>query len=363
MAPENIALKTEQAGHGIDVAVQKHSSERCVRCGVGVVLTLVVYGFMQEKVMTVSYDGDLFKYSVFLIFCNRVAVVIVASAVLVFKQEPLESKAPLWKYFAVSLSNVCASFCQFEALKYVSFAAQMLCKSFRIMPVMIWGMLIAGKHYGRKDYTVAMAITLGTAEFIWSGPTKSNISSEMSSFYGYFFLGIFLVLDGLTSSLQEKLFREYQTSEYNQMVYVNLLSSCISLCTLLSSGQLAPAVAFGVEHPAFVRDVVMLSTVAVVSQFFILSQVKEFGAMVLAATLNIRQVLSVLFSIATYHHAVTKLQIAGLVTVFAALFYKTFAALTNEPTKGERLPVLGGQSCGAACEGMFNEKPDSRTKV
>ena len=31
--------------------------------------------------------------------------------------------------------------------KYVSFAVQMLGKSFKMMPVMIWGMIISGKSY------------------------------------------------------------------------------------------------------------------------------------------------------------------------------------------------------------------------
>eukprot|EP00930_Biecheleria_cincta_P056628 TRINITY_DN42707_c0_g1_i1.p1 TRINITY_DN42707_c0_g1~~TRINITY_DN42707_c0_g1_i1.p1 ORF type:complete len:364 (-),score=51.21 TRINITY_DN42707_c0_g1_i1:82-1173(-) len=363
MAQNDGALRTEHAGYGLGHAVRKHCGARCAVCGCGVILTLVIYGFLQEKVMTVSYDGELFKYSAFLVFCNRVAVVLFATTAAACKGEPLENKAPLWKYLVISLSNVYGSFCQYEALKYVSFTVQMLCKSFRIMPVMIWGILISGKHYGKRDFMVAMVITLGTTEFIMSGPTASRISTESSSFYGFLCLGLFLVLDGLTSTIQEKLFKEYQTSEYNQMIYVNSLSACVSLCTLVASGQLQPAVAFAMVHPAFGWDVTMLSTAAVASQVFIYSQVKEFGALVFAATVNMRQVISVLYSVAAFHHDVTKLQFVGLATVFVTLFYKSFAALTDEPTKGEKMPALSGQSYGAACEGMLEENPDSRTKV
>ena len=71
----------------------------------------------------------------------------------------------------VSLSNVIASTCQYEALKHVSFVVQlhggikyishvlsslsaayhsvhhrMLGKSFKMMPVMLWGMAMSGKR-------------------------------------------------------------------------------------------------------------------------------------------------------------------------------------------------------------------------
>ena len=70
----------------------------------------------------------------------------------------------------VSLSNVIASTCQYEALKHVSFVVQlrdgtrmarvyevvrlclgplwlrMLGKSFKTIPVMMWGMVVSGKR-------------------------------------------------------------------------------------------------------------------------------------------------------------------------------------------------------------------------
>merc|ERR1719420_2839647 len=71
----------------------------------------------------------------------------------------------------------------------------------------------------------------------------------------------------------------------------------------------------------------MLSAAAVGGQFFIYSQVKEFGALVFAATMNVRQVISILFSYAHYGHSITLLQIVGLLMVFGALFYKSLSAL------------------------------------
>jgi len=311
----------------------------CCFYGAGVIASLVVYGVLQERIMSIEYDGELFAYSVFLVFCNRIAAVIFAIGMAMYRGEELVPKAPIWKYLIISFSNVYASTCQYEALKYVSFAVQMLCKSFKMMPVMIWGMIIVGKSYGIRDWTVALAVTLGSTEFMMTGPTTSS-STASNSMYGFAFLFAFLVLDGLTSTMQEKLFKEHKVSKYNQMSYVNGLSSITSLATLVFAGQLFPAISFGTQHPAFWTDTAILSASAVSGQFFIYSQVKEFGALVFAATMNVRQVISIIVSYIRYHNPITGLQIVGLSIIFGALFYKSIMSMFEAPSKAEKLPLL-----------------------
>eukprot|EP00927_Polykrikos_kofoidii_P014503 TRINITY_DN1636_c0_g1_i1.p1 TRINITY_DN1636_c0_g1~~TRINITY_DN1636_c0_g1_i1.p1 ORF type:complete len:136 (-),score=22.80 TRINITY_DN1636_c0_g1_i1:113-475(-) len=86
-------------------------------------------------------------------------------------------------------------------------------------------------------------------------------------------------------------------------------------------------------------DAMSLSAAAVAGQWFIYSQVKEFGALVFAATMNVRQVVSILISYAKYGHSITSLQIIGLLLVFAALFYKSFAGLFSS-NESEKKPLL-----------------------
>merc|ERR1719421_1941180 len=108
------------------------------------------------------------------------------------------------------------------------------------------------------------------------------------------------------------------------MLYVNLGSAVISSGSVILSGRLGYALAFAAGHPGFVRDAATLSAAAVGGQWFIYSQVKEFGALVFAATMNVRQVTSILISYAKYGHSITALQIFGLLLVFGGLFYKSF---------------------------------------
>eukprot|EP00448_Togula_jolla_P039170 CAMPEP_0170621512 /NCGR_PEP_ID=MMETSP0224-20130122/28637_1 /TAXON_ID=285029 /ORGANISM="Togula jolla, Strain CCCM 725" /LENGTH=344 /DNA_ID=CAMNT_0010947769 /DNA_START=60 /DNA_END=1094 /DNA_ORIENTATION=- len=300
----------------------------CVFYGGGIIAMLVIYGLLQERIMSIPYGdpGEFFKDSVFLVLCNRIVAIAFAVGMASGKGESLANKAPLWKYLAISFSSVFASACQYEALRYVSFPVQMLGKSFKMMPVMMWGMIVSSKHYGMVDWLVALAVTGGVTEFLMTGPIASR-SSDGSSLHGLLLLVGFLLLDGFTSTFQEKLFKEHTTSKYNQMVYINLGSAVISSSTLLFSGKLESALVFAVEHPGFASDASMLSLAAVGGQWFIYSQVKEFGALVFAATMNVRQVLSILISYAAYGHSITELQVIGLVLVFGALFYKSFLGL------------------------------------
>ena len=59
------------------------------------------------------------------------------------------------QYAAVSVSNVVATTCQYDALKYVSFPVQTLGKCAKMIPVMIWGRLMLHKRYSLREYALA----------------------------------------------------------------------------------------------------------------------------------------------------------------------------------------------------------------
>merc|ERR1719298_217228 len=94
------------------------------------------------------------------------------------KREEFAPKAALWKYLAISFSNVAATYCQYEALKWVSFPVQMLGKSFKMMPVMVWSILISQKNYKLQDWLVATAVTFGVTEFLMTGEISSKHADQ-----------------------------------------------------------------------------------------------------------------------------------------------------------------------------------------
>jgi len=155
----------------------------------------------------------------------------------------------------------------------------------------------------------------------------------MGSVYGLALLLGFLAFDGFTSTFQEKLFKEHSTTKYNQMLYINLFSAITSCISLFIFGGFSEAIAFCMAHPQIILDASMLSAGAVGGQFFIYSMVKEFGALAFAATMNVRQVVSIILSYIMYTKPITMLQVVGLLLVFGALGYKSYDGIQSSQEK------------------------------
>lgn len=285
---------------------------------------LGVYGVFQERIMTIPYEGELFVWSLYLVLLNRIVGVVYAVVMALAKRESLKTKAPFWKYCLVSMSNLTATTCQYMALQWVSFPILMLGKSFKMLPVMCWNCLISKKKYSIIDWCIALCISSGITVVLCTGEITGPQGNRDTAIYGLLLIAAFIFSDGFTSSFQEKIFREEKTSTYNQMLYVNMASTVIALIGLLAMGQLFPAMAFSMRHQQFVYDAFWLSGASAANQFFMYDVIANFGAVYLAATMNVRQVCSIMLSYAMYAHAVTQEQVFGLAMVIGGIFLKAY---------------------------------------
>jgi len=330
---------------------------KIVGCVVGVVGSLLVYGILQERIMTRPYgegdDAESFKFSVFLVMTNRCVSMMVAILVLAVLQSNLAPVAPIYKYAAVSASNVVATTCQYEALKYVSFPVQTLGKCAKMIPVMIWGFAINGKRYNLADYMVAAGVMAGCTVFALYGSVtaskhKAGAEHETGMFGIALMLG-YLGFDGFTSTFQDKLFKGYQMETYNQMLWVNFCSAIISSFWLMSDASMGKAIEFITNHPESLYDVLILSAASTCGQLCILFTIREFGALLFATIMTTRQFLSILLSCIIFMHPLTAPQWAGTAMVFSALYYQAFLKGNKKTEKAENDP----DSAAASATGPY----------
>lgn len=61
-----------------------------------------------------------------------------------------------------------------------------------------------------------------------------------SSLWGCLLMLGYLGFDGFTSTWQDKMFKGYSMSIYNQILFVQLCSACVSLTSLVAFGQVCP---------------------------------------------------------------------------------------------------------------------------
>ncbi|GKV52416.1 hypothetical protein SLEP1_g59000 [Rubroshorea leprosula] len=302
----------------------------------GIMITLVIYGVLQEKIMRVPYgvNKEYFKYSLFLVFCNRITTSTVSAGVLLASKKALDPVAPVYKYCLISVSNILTTTCQYEALKYVSFPVQTLAKCAKMIPVMIWGTCIMQKTYKGFDYLVAFLVTLGCSIFILF-PEGTDISPYSSgrenTVWGVSLMIGYLGFDGFTSTFQDKLFKGYDMEIHNQIFYTTLCSCFLSLTGLILQGHLLPAIEFAYRHNDCFLDIVLLSTVATASQFFISYTIRTFGALTFAAIMTTRQLASIMLSCMWFSHPLSWEQWIGAVIVFGSLYAKNI--LKSAPPK------------------------------
>lgn len=312
----------------------------------GTVTVLLLYGLLQEHTLSsLPYAAEYFTASVFLVLLSRIAVIMFALAMLLVRGEALRSAVPPWKYLSISFANIGSSTCQVNALLYISFPVQMLGKSCKMIPVMLFGVSMSGKRYSLSDWFLAVVVTVAVAEFLIAEPAQiaSSRAIVLTTVEGLLLLVGSFALDGFAVCFQEKLFREYGTSKYNQMLYINMGSAAVSLGSLFFSGKLRSALAVFAANPYLVQQSVYLAVLAVAGQWFLYSLIQEFGALAFAVTMNGRQVASVLFTYARYSRATTMLQTFGLAVMLCVSLVwgmvKTASVTEHKACCDERRPL------------------------
>ena len=275
--------------------------------------------------MQEPFGDERFTYSLLLVLCNRLVTVVVAATLLVSQGQDLRPVAPAQAYAAVSVSNVVATFCQYEALKHVSFPLQTLGKCAKMIPVMVWGTMIMRKRYSGKDYGVALLVTAGCTLFLLTGEIRSKHGGSNSSLYGILLMLGYLGFDGFTSTFQDKLFKGYHMTIFNQIMYVQSFSAAFSVLGLVSAGQLTESISFVLRHPDALSSMLILSGAATIGQLFISHTIKTYGALLFATVMTTRQFLSILLSCILFAHPLSGGQWGGTVMVFGALYYKTLS--------------------------------------
>ncbi|CAI5484449.1 unnamed protein product, partial [Closterium sp. Yama58-4] len=190
-------------------AAAKGDLAKLIWCFIGVVGTLIIYGIGQERIMKFPYgdrdeDSEYFQHSLFIVLCNRLMTCAVAVIVHLVTGASLALVAPIYAYGAVSLSNVISSGCQYE----------------------IWGTLISRKQYKPREYIIAITIILGSCLFFLNVTARTSVKSTFS---GLLLMLGYLGFDGFTNTFQDKLFEGYDMPAANQVLYITLCSSVISL--------------------------------------------------------------------------------------------------------------------------------------
>ncbi|VDO84816.1 unnamed protein product [Heligmosomoides polygyrus] len=280
----------------------------------GIQCTLVMMGFLQERRGIRTSVTDRFGDAQFLVFCNRVVAILVCAVV-----QPPHAQ-PLYVHSYTSISNTMSTWCQYEALKYVSFPTQTICKTSKVVVTMLMGLVLRGQKYSWQEWLCGGAVGAGASVFLLSSG-RSRSEGVVTSISGMLLMIGYLLFDSYTLNYQKKLFdKKPKISKYQMMMGVNVFSAILCAVSLIEQGTLFSSIQFAVEHEHFSRDVFFLSLSGATGQLFIYSTIEKFGPIVFAVIMTIRQMLSILLSSFYYGHSLSSWALVGFGIVFSAIF-------------------------------------------
>lgn len=314
-------------------------SEQAVQgviCTVGLIGTYGAWGYLQEKIMTTNYEDSLgnkamYKNSQFLVFVNRILAFFIAVVIISFRRQP-RHRAPLFKYSFCSFSNIMSSWCQYEALKFVSFPTQVLSKASKVIPVMIMGKIVSNKKYEFYEYVVAVLISLGMVAFLF-GNSGDNQTDRSTTFAGFIILIGYMSFDSFTSNWQGALLTEYKMTSYQMMAGVNLFSCLLTSVSLIQQGVFLTSLEFMSQYNSFLVDCVILSICSAGGQLFIYHTINTFGPVNFTIIMTCRQVVSVILSCIVFKHSLSLVSVIGVCIVFGAVFLKIYAGIKLKAKK------------------------------
>jgi solute carrier family 35 (adenosine 3'-phospho 5'-phosphosulfate transporter), member B2 len=319
----NVNEWTEPEGTKMEVI------QKVVFCAVGLNVSFCIWGLVQERMLTYPYDGEYFVYSYGLVFLNRFGGLVLSTVLLYYYKVEWVS-TPLYEFSFPSVANMLSSWCQYEALKYVTFPTQMLAKAFKVVPVMLMGKFINNKSYESYEYVCASTIGFGIYLFISSSESidlRQNVFGDPESvngtWCGIVLLTLFLFFDSFTAQWQTRMFTiKKEMSPLQMMLVINAFSSAFSFITLVHQEELYVAMSFVYAHPVISAHMIVFTICSTVGQLYIFYTVKNFGAVVFSIIMSMRILFSVLLSCLVYSHPVTELGVIGILVVFGAITYR-----------------------------------------
>lgn len=283
----------------------------------GSTASFVVYGVMQEYIMTQVYssEGAKFPSAVFLVFCNRALAVAVIPVILLIRREAFFTVGSKWCCIPAA-TLFTSTTCQFASLWYVSFPTQVVFKSGKIIPTMLVSSLFNGKPHSWKQYSMAIAITACVIGFSLGMESSTDGHEQSTKLFGIGLLVIFLFCDALTSNGEKRLFNNYPDMTQTQMMFVMMLCQFwYSTMSLSFGGGFTAGFEFLSQYPMACTHVLTLSIFSVLGQLFTFHIIKKHGAVMFSTMMTVRQMFSITFSAFLFDHKMSVMSCicAGLI--------------------------------------------------
>jgi UDP-galactose transporter B1 len=203
-------------------------------CVVGTLSSLTLYGITLEYVT--SGGRELHEVS-FLFVTTSIYAMTAYTARWIFDEVPNETISK-YQMLTLSVTSIASTYTSVRSLRYVIYPVQILFKSCKPVPVMIFGRIL-GRRYSIQKYVNVVIITSGVTLFMAGGDSTSGDSKGVdATFVGALLLSVSLAFDGATGAYEDKLMGKDHVGPFDLMYNIQLGKAVISFIVLVAINQL-----------------------------------------------------------------------------------------------------------------------------
>ncbi|KAL0372443.1 UNVERIFIED_CONTAM: UDP-galactose/UDP-glucose transporter 3 [Sesamum calycinum] len=288
-------------------------------CVAGIWAAYIYQGVLQETVSTKRFGPDKkrFEHLAFLNLAQNVVCLIWSFLMIKIWSNSGNGGAPWWSYWSASITNTIGPAMGIEALKYISYPAQVLAKSSKMIPVMLMGKFMG---LNIPEY-VHIACSLES-----SSKTISKLAHPNAPI-GYSLCFLNLAFDGFTNATQDSITARYpKTNAWNIMLGMNLWGTIYNMIFMFGwPGAIGyDAIRFCKQHPEAAWDIFLYCLCGAVGQNFIFLTISRFGSLTNTTITTTRKFVSIVVSSLLSGNPLSEKQWGSVVMVFSGLSYQIY---------------------------------------
>lgn len=287
---------------------------------IGIYLTFLGSNLLQERIISPD-KPDSFNNYTFLAFIQYLTSSLFAFVLLIAMKMPIDEKrgSSLYSYFGIALGRFSSNQLGLWSLNFVSYPTLIIARSNKLLPVVVTNYFFFNLRTRLRRLVKIFFMTLGLFMFMYFG-SKKRTNNE-NTLIGTILLVSSLVVEGLTSSMQEFTFKKRKPHFLRMMFFCSIISLILSALLIFPpfSDQLTSSLAIFLRNPHSFFLIILTSFLNACGHCVVFSMIKEHGALSLIIVTSTRKMLSVVFSVFVYGHNINILQWTGILMVFVPM--------------------------------------------
>ncbi|KAJ0095851.1 hypothetical protein Patl1_15828 [Pistacia atlantica] len=320
-------------------------------CVAGIWSAYIYQGVLQETLSTKRFgpDGKRFEHLAFLNLAQNV-ICLIWSYIMIKLWSNNAGGAPWWTYWSAGITNTIGPAMGIEALKYISYPAQVLAKSSKMIPgeifspafffagafhifylrvVMLMGTLVYGIRYTFPEYVCTLLVAGGVSMFALLKTSSKTISklAHPNAPRGYELCFLNLAFDGFTNATQDSITARYpKTSAWDIMLGMNLWGTIYNMIYMFGWPHASgfEAIQFCKQHPEAAWDIFFYCLCGAVGQNFIFLTISRFGSLTNTTITTTRKFVSIVVSSLLSGNPLSSKQWGCVFMVFSGLSYQIY---------------------------------------